>query len=179
MLREQFALGLFENPYVDASLADGIVGRADFPAQAMDAQRKSVVLLKNQDDNVLPLRAPTPTAPVKLYTLGLNAAVTSASTYGGYTVTVGDRTPANQQTRPPVPAGTDYALIRVEISNPRAATSAYASNDPATGGLITPATGKAWGAEDPTNIDNGLLFGGALPHEVSFLSFTTMAAAKS
>lgn len=179
LLREQFALGLFENPYVDASLADGIVGRADFRAQAMEAQRRSVVLLKNQDNNALPLRAPTAAAPVKLYTLGLNAAVTSAPSYGGYTVTAGDRTAANQQTRTPVPAGTDYALIRVEITNPRAVTSTYSSADPATGGLINPATGKAWGADDPNNIDKGLLFGGALPHEVSFLSLTTMAAAKS
>jgi beta-glucosidase len=179
LLREQFALGLFENPYVDASLADGIVGRADFRAQAMEAQRKSIVLLKNQDNNALPLRAPTAAAPVKLYTLGLNAAVTADSAYGGYTVTPGDRTDANGQTRAPVPTGTDYALIRVEITNPRAAASTYSSNDPATGGLVNPATGKPWGADDLANIDKGLLFGGALPPEVSFLSFSTMAAAKS
>lgn len=179
LLREQFALGLFENPYVDASLADSIVGRADFRAQAMDAQRKSIVLLKNQDGNALPLRTPTAAAPLKLYTLGLNAKIVGDAVYGGYTVTAGDRTEANGQTRAPVPAGTDYALIRVEISNPRAVTGTYASNDPATGGLINSATGKSWGAADPNNIDKGLLFGGALPNEVSFLSFTTMAAAKS
>ena len=179
LLREQFALGLFENPYVDASLADATVGRADFRAQAMEAQRRSIVLLKNQDGNALPLRAPTAAAPVKLYTLGLNAQIVGDAGYGGYTVTAGDRTAANGQTRALVPAGTDYALIRVEISNPRAATGAYASDDPATGGQINPTTGKPWGAEDPTNIDKGLAFGGALPNEVNFISFTTMAAAKS
>lgn len=179
LLREQFALGLFENPYVDASLANGVVGRADFRAQAMEAQRKSLVLLKNQDNNALPLRAPTAAQPVKLYTLGLNAAVVAAPAYGGYTVTNGDRSAANNQTRTPVPAGTDYALIRVEITNPRAVTSTYSSADPATGGLINPSTGKAWGADDPTNIDKGMIFGGAFPHEVNALSFTAMAAAKS
>ena len=88
---------------------------------------------------------------MKLYTLGLNAAVTADSAYGGYTVTPGDRTAANGQTRAPVAAGTDYALIRVEITNPRAVTSAYSSSDPATGGLLNPATGKPWGANDPTS----------------------------
>lgn len=179
LLREQFALGLFENPYVDASRANGIVGKAEYLAKAMDAQRASIVLLKNQDNNALPLKTPTTTAPVKLYTLGLNSTVVTAPAYGGYHVTAGDRTEPNGQTRAPVPAGTDYAVIRVEISNPRTATSTYATNDPATGGLINPATGKAWGADDPANIDKGLTFGGALPHEVNFLSFTTMATAKS
>jgi beta-glucosidase len=37
--------GLFENPYVDASKAGGIVGRDEFRAKALDAQRKSIVLL--------------------------------------------------------------------------------------------------------------------------------------
>ena len=179
LMREQFALGLFENPFVDARLADGIVGQAEFRANAMEAQRKSIVLLKNQDRNALPLRAPTRVAPVKLYTLGLNPTVVADPIYGGYTVTAGDRTAANGQTRPPVPAGTDYAMIRVEVSNPRAATSTYRSDDPASGGLINPATGKGWGAEDTGNIDNGLMFGGALPWEANLLSFTTMAAAKS
>jgi beta-glucosidase len=179
LLVEQFALGLFENPYVDASLADATVGRADFRAQAMEAQRKSIVLLKNQDQNALPLRRPTAAAPVKVYTLGLNPAIVGDAQYGGYQVTNGDRTEANQQTRPPVPAGTDYALIRVEISNPRNVTGKYQSKDAATGGQINPATGKAWGAEDPEGIDNGLNFGGSFPSEASMLSFTTMAAAKS
>jgi beta-glucosidase len=179
LLAEQFSLGLFENPFVDASLADAIVGRADFRAQALDAQRRSLVLLKNQDGRVLPLRAPTAAAPVRLYTLGFDRAVVAGPDYGGYDVTAGDRTGANGQTRVPVPAGTDYALVRVEIANPRDVTGAYKSADPATGGLVNPATGRAWGADDRENIDAGLRFGGALPHEVDALSFTRMAAAKS
>ncbi len=179
LLHEQFALGLFENPYVDADQADRIVGRADFRANAMDAQRKSIVLLKNDANHVLPLVAPTAAKPIKLYTLGLNAAVVADSSYGGYAVTPGDRTAANQQTRVAVPPGTDYALIRVEVSNPRAATSAYRSDDPATGGRINPATGKAWGAEDPGKLDNGIMFGGAMPFEAGMLAFSQMATAKS
>ena len=48
LLKEQFQLGLFENPYVDASQADGIVGKDEFRARALEAQRKSIVLLQNQ-----------------------------------------------------------------------------------------------------------------------------------
>ena len=179
LLREQFALGLFENPYVDADRADSIVGRDDFRANAMNAQRKSIVLLKNADSRVLPLVAPTAAKPIKLYTLGLNAAVAADPVYGSFTVTPGDRTEANKLTRVPVPAGADYAIIRVEVSNPRSATSAYRSDDPATGGRINPATGKAWGAEDPGNLDNGIMFGGAMPFEAGMISFSQMAEAKS
>jgi beta-glucosidase len=178
LLREQFALGLFENPYVDAERADSIVGRADFRANAMNAQRKSIVLLKN-DDRVLPLVAPTTTKPIRLYVLGLNASVVADPTYGGFTVTSGDRTEANNGIRTIVPAGTDYAVIRVEVSNPRSATSAYRSKDPATGGQINPVTGKAWGADDPGKLDDTLLFGGAMPFEAGMLSFSQMAEAKS
>lgn len=49
LLKEQFQLGLFENPYVDASKAAGIIGSDANRAVAMDIQRKSIALLQNQD----------------------------------------------------------------------------------------------------------------------------------
>ncbi len=177
LLREQFQLGLFENPYVDASQANGIVGKEEFRAKALDAQRKSLTLLKN--DGSLPLRAPTAAAPVRLYTINLNPTVLADAAYGGYTVVAGDRTTANGNTRPSVPANTDYVLIRVEVTNNG---SAYRSNDAATGAnpaFINPRTGKTWGADDAAGIDNGLSFGGAYPWEVNFLDFTRMSTAKS
>ncbi len=177
LLYEQFALGLFENPYVDASAADGIVGKAQFREQALDAQRKSLVLLKNQD-RLLPLKRPGAAAPIRVYTLGLNAGVVADAQYGGYTVTAGDAA-GEKQPRVPVPAETNYALIRIEVSNPRNATGAYNSSDPATGGRINPVTRKAWGAEDPEGIDDGLRFGSALPYEADIISFSEMARAKS
>jgi beta-glucosidase len=78
-----------------------------------------------------------------------------------------------------VPAGTDYALVRVEVTNN---SSGYASNDPKTGAnpaFINPRTGKTWGADDAAGIDNRLNFGGAYPWEVDTLDFTGMAAAQS
>jgi len=53
ILTQMFKLGLFENPYTDPDEAARMVGSAPFKAAGMDAQRKSLVLLKN--DGVLPL----------------------------------------------------------------------------------------------------------------------------
>ncbi len=199
-LKEQFQLGLFENPYVDASKAAGIIGKDEFRAKALDAQRKSIVLLQNQDQTVgktLPLPVPTAARPVKVYTMGLNASVVASADYGGFTVTAGDYGTATTPATRPSAAGADYAIIRVEVSNPRAAVAAYQSKGLTTGAnpaFIDARTGKTWGAQDPCVTqpalnpncvdDNaasggGLIFGGALPWEVSNISFTTMAASAS
>ena len=55
MLRLKFIAGLFEQPYADAKHAAAITDNAEARALALEAARKSVVLLKN--DGVLPLRA--------------------------------------------------------------------------------------------------------------------------
>ena len=54
-LTELFALGMFENPYRDPAEAERIVAAEADWANAADAHRKSVVLLKN--DGTLPLSA--------------------------------------------------------------------------------------------------------------------------
>ncbi len=184
LLKEQFLLGLFENPYVDASKAGVIVGKDEFRAKALDAQRKSIVLLQNLQNGaarVLPLPKSVAGGPVRLYTMGLNAAVAGAAEHGGYIVVPGDYDAAKGQARPAA-TGAHYAVLRVEVSNPRAVTSAYRSGDAATGAnplYVNPATGKPFGADDPTGLDNGLMFGGSLPWEASNLSFTSMAASAS
>ncbi|GAB3904832.1 glycoside hydrolase family 3 N-terminal domain-containing protein [Larkinella knui] len=58
LLMEKFALGLFENPYVDEAAAERLVGNAKFQARADLALRKSIVLLRNETKTV-PLRAKT------------------------------------------------------------------------------------------------------------------------
>nr|WP_315425647.1 glycoside hydrolase family 3 N-terminal domain-containing protein [uncultured Albidiferax sp.] len=193
LLKEQFQLGLFENPYVNASQASASIGSDAHRAAGMDIQRKSVVLLQNQNQasggKTLPLQA-----GAKVYTMGL--AKTDTVKYG-YTVTDGEALVGGLR---PSAAGHDYAVIRVEVSNNNLlpgsstkVTSSYRSNDPATGGKINPATGKSWGAfdrcvatsdysaEDAAKacLDNGLNFGGSLPWENGMLSFTEMAAAQS
>jgi beta-glucosidase len=53
MLRMKFLAGLFENPYADAKAAQAITNNAEARALALEAARKTTVLLKN--DGTLPL----------------------------------------------------------------------------------------------------------------------------
>ena len=55
LLKNIFRTGLFENPYRDVDETTATVGNPTYMAVGYEAQRKSLVLLKNQD-NVLPLR---------------------------------------------------------------------------------------------------------------------------
>lgn len=58
LLRQKFQLGLFDNPYINADNAVKTVGRPDFVKAGEDAQRRSMVLLKNTSSakgNLLPL----------------------------------------------------------------------------------------------------------------------------
>jgi beta-glucosidase len=58
LLKEKFELGLFENPYVDIAVAEKLVGSAEFQKKADIAQRKSIVLLRN-DAKLLPIKKKT------------------------------------------------------------------------------------------------------------------------
>jgi beta-glucosidase len=55
VLEQKFALGLFENPYVDVKQAARIVGSRAFVHEGRGAQVRSLVLLKN-DRGLLPVR---------------------------------------------------------------------------------------------------------------------------
>lgn len=56
ILELKFRLGLFEDPFVDPRAAATTVGAPDFRRAALDAQRRSLVLLRNQRD-LLPLKS--------------------------------------------------------------------------------------------------------------------------
>ena len=56
LLREKFRLGLFDNPYLDVDAAERIVGQPEFRKVGELAQRKSIVLLKNEKQT-LPLKS--------------------------------------------------------------------------------------------------------------------------
>lgn len=58
LLKEKFELGLFENPYVDEAAAEKIVNNDKFSEKAALALRKSIVLLRNEND-ALPLKPKT------------------------------------------------------------------------------------------------------------------------
>jgi len=190
LLKEQFQLGLFENPYVEVGKASSAIGQDVNRTKGLEMQKKSVVLLKNDTlldgSKALPLKA-----GAKVYTIGFGKA--DVEKYG-YTVTDGNYTTAPR----PSAAGADVAVIRVLVKD---VAKPYNSKDVNTGDnplLLNPLTGATWGAEDPCRMfvtintvcsdgeyfgngvtGPGTIFGGALPWEIGDISFTGMAAATS
>ncbi len=75
LLRQKFELGLFDNPYVDAAKAPKIVGKPEFMKAGADAQRRAMILLKNENKN-LPLQ----TGKLKIYVQNIKDEV--AAKYG-------------------------------------------------------------------------------------------------
>ncbi len=190
LLKEQFALGLFENPYVEAAKAASIIGKAESVAKGLEVQKKSIVLLDNKA-KVLPLKE-----KAKVYSIGMDKATVESYGYsvsdGNYLVIENGKQVYKPETRKSA-AGNDVAVIRVMVKD---GTAAYNSKDPQTGDnplYINPLTGKTWGAEDscrmfpainPKCVDvdgygNALIFGGALPWEIGDLTFSGMAKATS
>lgn len=75
LLRDKFRLGLFDDPYVDPDFAERIVGKPEFKAAGELAQRKSIVLLKNEGESgsqFLPI-----TNRPKIYVENMEASVVS------------------------------------------------------------------------------------------------------
>jgi beta-glucosidase len=94
LLLVKFELGLFDDPYVDEDDAELIVGRADFTAAGLDAQRRSLTLLKNSGPQGLPL---LPLAPgTRVYAPDFDA-----EALGKHGIPV------------PVPAAADVAILRL------------------------------------------------------------------
>ncbi len=203
LLEPLFQLGLFENPYVDDAAATAKVGTDANRAAGLDIQRKSIVLLQNQAAGGGAKALPVARS-ARVYTMGIGSSDAQpyfANLTNGEVDAAGAARPvdaAGNVVGRPSAAGHDRAIIRVEVTN--VGTSAYRSNDPATGAnpaYLNPITGQVWGATDPCNthpaqnpqcVDdgylggptpNGLVFGGALPWEANNLSFTSMAASRS
>jgi beta-glucosidase len=72
LLREKFRLGLFDNPYVDVDGAVALVGNAKFIEAGTEAQRRSMVLLKN-GNAALPLHGRP-----RIYVEGIDPAALAA-----------------------------------------------------------------------------------------------------
>ena len=79
VLRLKFQLGLFENPFVDVENALAVTNCAEHKALALEAARKSIVLLKNEG-NLLPLDA---SKLRSLAVIGPNAAAVRLGGYSG------------------------------------------------------------------------------------------------
>jgi beta-glucosidase len=92
LLRQKFQLGLFDNPFVDAERSTKIVGQPSFMKAGADAQRRAMVLLKNEG-KILPLQP----QKLKIYVKNINRDL--AGKYGQ----VVDN-----------PKDADFAIIRVK-----------------------------------------------------------------
>jgi beta-glucosidase len=55
LLKNIFRVGLFENPYLNVETSKEIVGNTEFMKAGYEAQLKSIIMLKNQN-NILPLQ---------------------------------------------------------------------------------------------------------------------------
>jgi beta-glucosidase len=75
LLRTKFQLGLFDNPFVDENNADKIVGKSDFAAAGLLAQKKSVVLLKNDSTDKANLVLPLQKNVLKIYAENIDTIV--------------------------------------------------------------------------------------------------------
>jgi beta-glucosidase len=141
LLKEQFELGLFENPYVDPNRASYIIGNASFQRKADIAQRKSIVLLQNKMN--LPLAFPAAdNDSLTVLAVGMDKkAFTNQSGWSRVKVVSLPGTNSGELDLPEA----DVAVVRVVVLN-----------------------------EAP-----GQRFGGALPDELNFLSFSSMAKSKS
>lgn len=115
LLKEQFELGLFENPYVDPNRAAYLVGNSSFQQKADLAQRKSIVLLQNK--MTLPLAQPKGKDTLKIFTMGMNTALFKEREWTNYKVTSGDYNKAKKETLPAISKETDIAIIRIQVSN--------------------------------------------------------------
>jgi beta-glucosidase len=90
LLRLKFALGLFDNPFVDPARVPEVLGNPTAMAAGAAAQRRAMTLLKNE--HVLPLQGRP-----KIFVKNMNASVTAA-----YADVV------------PTPAEADFAIVRLE-----------------------------------------------------------------
>ncbi len=75
----KFQLGLFEDPFSNADEAERITNCPEHKALALEAARKTLILLKNED-NLLPL---DPSKPQTLAVIGPNAAAVRLGGYSG------------------------------------------------------------------------------------------------
>ena len=108
-LTELFELGMFEDPYRDPKISAETAAKREYWDQAMDAHRKSVVLLKN--DGVLPLTEEK-LAGKKVYAEAFGKDKESAKEA---TDTLREALPAEILTGDPAEA--DYAVLMVSPSS--------------------------------------------------------------
>ncbi|NND07459.1 MAG: glycoside hydrolase family 3 protein [Saprospiraceae bacterium] len=143
LLTEQFELGLFENPYVNPNRAAYLIGNASFQRKADIAQRKSIVLL--QSDMNLPIALTEEKDFLVLLTMGIKTDMFQERTWAGVKAVSGDYGPG--ETMSSIREDTDYAIIRVHVTNRRVEGRRYGGASPDELDLLAfsdMATSKSW-----------------------------------
>ena len=110
LLREKFALGLFDDPYVDEDAVARVVGCPEFRALGQAAQRASITVLTNEGTDgqpLLPLR-PAADSRLKLYVEGIGDSV--AADYGVQVTT---------------PGAADVAILRIDAPYDKTRRTAF------------------------------------------------------
>ena len=115
LLKEQFELGLFENPYVDPNRASYVLSNVANQRKADLAQRKSVVLLQNK--KCLPLVVPKEGDTLRVFTMGLNTKAFTGEAWSRVKVTSGNYDSKKGEKMPAISKDTDYAVIRIYVTN--------------------------------------------------------------
>lgn len=145
LLREQFELGLFEDPFVDPNRAAYTVGNPSFQRKADIAQRKSIVLLQNNMG--LPMAAPAAGDSLKLFTMGMDTELFNSPAWAGFSVTSGDYDAAKGESLNPIAEDIDYAVLRVHVTTARGGTTRFGGSAPDELDLISfsaMAASKSW-----------------------------------
>lgn len=117
LLKEQFELGLFENPYVDPNRAAYLVGNPSFQRKADLAQRKSIVLLQNEMN--LPMAMPAAEDTLRLFTMGMDTDLFQGRSWSRVQAFSGDYDASKGQTLPSSHMEADYAILRVNVTTDR------------------------------------------------------------
>lgn len=115
LLKEQFELGLFENPFVDPNRASYLLGNVANQRKADVAQRKSIVLLQNK--TTLPLTAPKDGDTLKIFTMGMNTKAFGGPAWSRTKVVSGNYDSKKGESLPAISKEIDYAIIRIYITN--------------------------------------------------------------
>ncbi|MCK5705913.1 MAG: glycoside hydrolase family 3 C-terminal domain-containing protein [Cyclobacteriaceae bacterium] len=113
LLKEQFELGLFENPYVNANRASYLVGNPSFQRKADIAQRKSIVVLQNK--MILPLSPFDEDDTLKIFTIGINVESFDNTKWSSFEFISGDQNESGILTE--IPKDADYAILRISVTN--------------------------------------------------------------
>lgn len=128
LLKEQFELALFENPYVDPNRAAYLLGNPSFQKKADIAQRKSIVLLQNNMN--LPIKMPNEKDTIRIFTMGIKTDIFDGQLWNGIQAFAGDYDPTKNESMPSIGQNIDYAVITVHVLNERSGGRLFGGASP-------------------------------------------------